>query len=149
MRRNQKIIKSIVLIFLLILPFLTHYFIPIMVIVKKPYSYLGSIFMIAGFILAVESSRMFKAAGNHFDLKSESAKLITSGIFLYSRNPMYLGVLFWLIGLGILLGSLVSFLYPVIFFILANSMIVLEEKKLRSIYSDAYINYRRNVRRWF
>jgi len=149
MRRNQKTNKSIVFIFLFFLPFLTHYFIPIMVIVQKPYSYLGSIFMIAGLILAVESSRMFKAAGNHYDLKSGSAKLITSGIFLYSRNPMYLGVLFWLIGLGILLGSLISFLYPIIFFILANIMIILEEKKLINIYGDTYMNYRRSVRRWF
>jgi len=148
MKKNQTI-KSLVTIFLFILPFLTHYYFPVKIIIKKPYTYLGILFILAGIILSIKTSRMFREAGNHFDLKSESVTLMTSGIFCYSRNPMYLGVLFWFIGLAILLGSLVSFLYPVLFFIIANVMIIYEESKLTQIYNDEYINYQRRVRRWF
>jgi len=148
MKKSQTI-KSLVTIFLFILPFLTHYYFPVKIIIKKPYTYLGILFILAGIILSIKTSRMFREAGNHFDLKSESVTLMTSGIFCYSRNPMYLGVLFWFIGLAILLGSLVSFLYPVLFFIIANVMIIYEESKLTQIYNDEYINYQRRVRRWF
>ena len=148
MKKSQTI-KSLVTIFLFILPFLTHYYFPVKIIIKKPYTYLGILFILAGIILSIKTSRMFREAGNHFDLKSESVTLMTSGIFCYSRNPMYLGVLFWFIGFAILLGSLVSFLYPVLFFIIANVMIIYEESKLTQIYNDEYINYQRRVRRWF
>jgi protein-S-isoprenylcysteine O-methyltransferase Ste14 len=147
MKKNQ-IIKSLVTVFLFILPFLTHYYFPIRIIIKKPYSYLGILFIVAGIIFTIKTSRMFREAGNHFDLKSESVKLMTSGIFRYSRNPMYLGVLFWFTGLAILLGSLISFIYPTLFYILANCMIIFEEEKLSQIYSDTYFDYQRKVRRW-
>ena len=91
---------------------------------------------------------MFKTFGNHFDLNSQSESLMTSGIFSVSRNPMYLGVLFWLIGLAFLLGSLISFLYPAIFFVLAHFMIRYEEAKLFGIYGEDFVNYKRKVRRW-
>jgi len=147
MRKNQTI-KSLVTMFLFILPFLTHYYFPITIIIKKPYSYLGIVFILAGILLSIKTARMFREAGNHFDLKSESVKLMTSGIFRNSRNPMYLGVLFWFIGLAILFGSLISFLYPILFFIIANFMIIFEEEKLSQIYSDEYTDYQRRVRRW-
>ena len=147
MKKSQTI-KSLVTIFLFILPFLTHYYFPVKIIIKKPYTYLGILFILAGIILSIKTSRMFREAGNHFDLKSGSVTLMTSGIFCYSRNPMYLGVLFWFIGLAILLGSLISFLYPTLFFIIANFMIIYEESKLSQIYNDEYTNYQRRVRRW-
>jgi protein-S-isoprenylcysteine O-methyltransferase Ste14 len=146
--RKNKTTKSVVTIFLFILPFLTHYYFPITIIIKKPYSYLGIVFILAGIIISIRTSQMFREAGNHFDLKSESVKLMNSGIFRYSRNPMYLGMFFWFIGLAILLGSLVSFLYPILFFIIANVMIIFEEKKLSQIYNDEYANYQKRVRRW-
>jgi protein-S-isoprenylcysteine O-methyltransferase Ste14 len=146
--RKNKTTKSVVTIFLFILPFLTHYYFPITIIIKKPYSYLGIVFILAGIIISIRTSQMFREVGNHFDLKSESVKLMTSGIFRYSRNPMYLGMFFWFIGLAILLGSLVSFLYPILFFIIANVMIIYEEAKLSQIYNDEYTNYQRRVRRW-
>jgi protein-S-isoprenylcysteine O-methyltransferase Ste14 len=146
--RKNKTTKSVVTIFLFILPFLTHYYFPITTIIKKPYSYLGIVFILAGIIISIRTSQMFREVGNHFDLKSESVKLMTSGIFRYSRNPMYLGMFFWFIGLAILLGSLVSFLYPILFFIIANVMIIYEEAKLSQIYNDEYTNYQRRVRRW-
>jgi protein-S-isoprenylcysteine O-methyltransferase Ste14 len=147
--RKNKTIKSLVTIFLFILPLLTHYYFPITIIIKKPCSYLGILFILAGIILSIKTSWMFREAGNHFDLKSESVKLMATGIFYYSRNPMYLGVLFWFAGLAILLGSLISFLYPILFFIIANVMIIYEEAKLSQIYNDEYTNYQRRVRRWF
>jgi protein-S-isoprenylcysteine O-methyltransferase Ste14 len=146
--KKDKITKSLVAIFLFILPFLTHYYFPITIIIERPYSYLGIVFILTGLIFAIKTSQIFMETGNHFDLKSESVKLITSGIFKYSRNPMYLGFLFWFNGIAILLGSLISFLYPVIFFVFANFMIIFEDAKLRKLYDEAYIDYQSKVRRW-
>jgi protein-S-isoprenylcysteine O-methyltransferase Ste14 len=63
---------------------------------------------------------------------------------------MYLGVLIWLIGLAILLGSLIAFLFPILLFLLANFLVIpVEEKDLQGIFGEQFIEYKRRVRRWF
>jgi protein-S-isoprenylcysteine O-methyltransferase Ste14 len=75
---------------------------------------------------------------------------VTSGPFRFSRNPMYLGMLSWLIGLAVLLGSLIVFLFPILFFLLANFLVIpLEERDMKRIFKERFIEYKRRVRRWF
>jgi protein-S-isoprenylcysteine O-methyltransferase Ste14 len=146
--KKTKIGKTLEFLVLIALPFLTHILFPVKIIIQKPYSYSGILLMIIGVYAMVKTSMLFRKAGNNFTLKDKSAKLLTAGIFKYSRNPMYLGMLLWLFGLAVILGSLTSFIYPVIFFVLANLMIPYEEKKLKQLYGNEYINYKRSVRRW-
>ncbi len=146
--QKSKMGKTLVFLLITALPFLTNYFFPVMVVIKKPYSYSGIVIIIIGFFIAIKASREFKNAGNNYNLKEDSAKLMTDGIFNCSRNPMYLGMMLWFTGLAVFLGSLTSFIYPVFFFILANKMISYEERKLEKIYGDQYNNYRKRVRRW-
>jgi protein-S-isoprenylcysteine O-methyltransferase Ste14 len=76
--------------------------------------------------------------------------LVTSGPFQFSRNPIYLGMLIWLIGLAILLGSLIAFAFPLIFFLLANFIVIpLEERDMECIFEARFFEYKRRVRRWF
>lgn len=147
MKRN-KAGRTLEFLLLLVLPFLTHYLLPVMVVIEKPYIYLGIVLMIVGIVLVVKASVKCKKAGNNFDLKSKSSKLVISGIYSYSRNPMYLGMLLWLIGIAVLLGTLSPFIYTVVFFVLTNYMIFLEERKLEQVYGDEYLVYKSNVRRW-
>ncbi len=147
--KESKTKRSYQFLLLIVLPLLTHYFFPVKIVIHKPYSYLGIVVMFVGVFMAIRTSIFFRRAGNSFSLQGDSSKLITTGLFSYSRNPMYLGILFWLIGLAVLLGSLTAFIYPVIFFALANLMISYEEKQLENMYSKEYINYKNRVRRWF
>lgn len=76
-------------------------------------------------------------------------KLITHGLFSYSRNPIYVGLMLICLGTALLLGSLSTFIILVIeWFIFNFIMIPPEEKILEKTFGEAYSEYKRKVRRW-
>jgi protein-S-isoprenylcysteine O-methyltransferase Ste14 len=134
---------------LIALPVLFHYLIPVMTVIPTPYSYLGVVVMILGMALLIWAAMLFRKAGTSFQLQGGGSVLVTSGAYQFSRNPMYLGMLIWVIGLAILLGSLIVFLFPILLFLLANFLIIpLEERDLQRIFEKRFIEYKRSVRRW-
>lgn len=134
---------------LIALPILFHYLIPVMIVIVKPYSYLGAVLMLLGLALMTWAAILFRKVGTSFQLHGGGSVLVTSGPFRFSRNPMYLGMLIWLIGLAILLGSLIVFLFPILFFLLANFLVIsLEEKGMEQMLGERFIEYKQRVRRW-
>jgi protein-S-isoprenylcysteine O-methyltransferase Ste14 len=131
------------------LPILLHFVVPVMILIPRPFTYLGVVLMILALILTTRASTLFRKTGNSFGLEEGGSVLITSGPFRFSRNPIYLSMLFWLTGLAVLLGSLISFLFPLLLFLLANFLIIpREEKDLENKLGEQYLEYRRRVRRW-
>jgi protein-S-isoprenylcysteine O-methyltransferase Ste14 len=62
---------------------------------------------------------------------------------------MYLGMLIWLIGFAVLLGSLVVFVFPVLFFLLAELLLIpREERRMEQMCGERFTGYRQSVRRW-
>mgnify|MGYP001588075987 CR=1 FL=1 len=105
--------------------------------------------MLAGLLLSTAASRAFRAVGTSVQLHGETSRLVTDGVFRFSRNPMYLGMLIWLLGLSILLGTLAPFLFPLLVFMLLNTAVVpTEERSLRQLHPAEYAEYERRVRRW-
>ncbi|HEY69182.1 MAG TPA: isoprenylcysteine carboxylmethyltransferase family protein [Anaerolineae bacterium] len=138
-RRRRGRSGIIELILLIALPILQKIFLPIRTLIPVPYNYIGILFMLTGFALVLWTSRMFRSAGASYQLEAESSTLMTTGPFRYSRNPMVLGMLIWLLGLATLLGSLMAFLFPALLFILAIAFIIpVEEKRLESSYREEY-----------
>ncbi len=134
---------------LLALPILSHYLFPIMTIVPRPYTYLGLALMLLGLALATWAAMTFRRVGTSFQLHGESSVLVASGPFRISRNPMYLGTLIWLVGLAVLLGSLTTFLFAILLFLVANFLIIpLEERNMEGLFEEQYAEYKRRVRRW-
>lgn len=72
---------------------------------------------------------------------SNSSKLISVGVFKYSRNPIFFGMLMAMAGLTMLLPTLVSFSLFTIAIMLINIQIRLEESYLRKAHGKAYENY--------
>jgi protein-S-isoprenylcysteine O-methyltransferase Ste14 len=134
---------------LLGLPILSHYLLPIMPIVPKPYTYLGIALMLLGLALGILSAMTFRRIGASFQVHGKSSTLVTSGPFRISRNPMYLSMLIWLAGLAGFLGSLSTFLFPILLFLTANFMIIpLEEQDMEGVFGERYLEYKQRVRRW-
>jgi len=137
------------MVILIAMPFLFHYLIPVRIIIPPPYSYIGAIVMLPGLGLMIWAARVFRKSGTGFQLQGGGSNMVTSGPFRFSRNPMYLGMLIWLIGLAVLLGSLIVFIFPIIFFLLANFVLIpIEERKMEQVFGQQFIEYRRQVRRW-
>lgn len=78
------------------------------------------------------------------------SKLVTNGIYAYSRNPMYLGVLMILLAFGIYLGNAFNVLTAAGFVAYINRFqIIPEERILLKIFGKEYSQYCVLVRRWF
>ena len=78
-----------------------------------------------------------------------SNNLAVRGIYKYTRNPMYVGFLLWLLSFGILLRNPVSLIVIVLFVIYMNMFqITPEENTLEEKFGEEYIKYKKNVRRW-
>jgi protein-S-isoprenylcysteine O-methyltransferase Ste14 len=75
--------------------------------------------------------------------------LITYGLYRFTRNPMYLGLMLIVLGVAILQGSLAAFLpLPVFAWILQTRFVRGEERFLESLFGAEYLDYKSTVRRW-
>lgn len=145
-KRRSGIIELIVLI---VLPILLNYLFPLKVIITPPLSYLGIIVMIAGLGFMALAAKEFRSKKTGFKLKSGGTELVISGPFRFSRNPIYLGMVVWMSGLAVFLGSLVVFFFPVALFLLAHFVLIpIEEKKMEQVFGMNYLNYKKDIRRW-
>jgi protein-S-isoprenylcysteine O-methyltransferase Ste14 len=79
-----------------------------------------------------------------------SKKLVTGGIYNYSRNPMYLSLLLLLLAWGLYLGNAFNTLLAALFVAYMNRFqIGPEERVLESRFGAAFRQYSTLVRRWF
>jgi protein-S-isoprenylcysteine O-methyltransferase Ste14 len=76
-------------------------------------------------------------------------KLVVRGLYRYSRNPMYLGVLLVVVGWALLFRSRALVLYAALVAIVFHLVVVLyEERHLHRVFGDEYDSYRAQVGRW-
>jgi protein-S-isoprenylcysteine O-methyltransferase Ste14 len=76
-------------------------------------------------------------------------KLVISGLYKYSRNPMYWGVMMILIGEALFFESGGLWIYLLFIFIAFTVFILLvEEPRLKKDFGEHYEEYRKKVRRW-
>jgi protein-S-isoprenylcysteine O-methyltransferase Ste14 len=80
---------------------------------------------------------------------SNVTSFVATGPYRLSRNPMYVGLLFVLIGWAFFLAAPANVLWLVAFVVyLTRFQIIPEERVLHSIFGATYDSYRRSVRRW-
>lgn len=81
---------------------------------------------------------------------TKSSSLVTHGIYRYTRNPMYVGMLLLLLAWALLLESVTSLLVvPVFLLTLTTMQIRSEERAMKSLFPGEYDDYCGRVRRWF
>lgn len=76
-------------------------------------------------------------------------RIVTAGPFGFSRNPMYLGMLLVLLGVAALYGTAPGFIFPLVYFGVANGYYIpYEESRMTEIFGDQFLTYKAEVRRW-
>ena len=76
-------------------------------------------------------------------------ELVVRGLYRYVRNPMYVGVLWILLGEAWLFVSLAMLVYVAVFFAWVHGFVVFyEEPTLRRKFGESYERYLRTVHRW-
>ncbi|WP_434987751.1 methyltransferase family protein [Pseudomonas protegens] len=104
----------------------------------------GLLFVLAGGL----AFRRAKTTVNPLKPASASA-LVTSGIYQYTRNPMYVGFALWLLAWGLYLASPLVLLGVLGFVLYMNRFqIYPEERALGQLFGADFAAYRQRVRRW-
>ena len=125
---------------------------PIAALIAKPANRLGWIFVACGASVIATAMLQFRRARTTVNplTPAKASSLVTSGIFGYSRNPMYLGLLLVLAGWAIVLGSLGPWLaLPLFVVVIAKMQIEPEEAVLSVLFGGPYRAYCARVGRWF
>lgn len=124
---------------------------PLPAFIPAPWSiWGGGLLMSGGLLVGLAGILQFRRQGTPVDPTAQATSLAANGIFAVTRNPMYVGTLLALVGLGILwpLPWLVVFVPP-----LACGLYLLairrEEAYLERRFGDDYRAYKSRVRRWF
>jgi len=149
MGEKLKIMPPNCFMVMIVLNIILHYVFPIKKVVSPPYNYLGILLIVLGIYLNLYVYFVYKKEKNTMEPNEVPQVLITSGVFKISRNPLYLGMALILFGEAILLGSIITFLFPLLFIIMTNMWTIpLEEKNLEKKFGRKYLDYKRKVRKW-
>ena len=138
----------IVLFFAAIMALIAHYSV---IDFTAFITYLALSFLAIGIVLCIAGVLSFKLAKTTVNPSKpeQASKLITSGIYRLSRNPMYVGLAFILVAWGIWLSSLWALLCVAGFIAyLTFFQIMPEERALTKLFGEEYIAYKAKVRRW-
>ena len=146
---NTKIPPPIVTILFAVLIF---YFSDSFAYVDLPFKkYISLFFVLLGFFITFSSARNFKKKETTVNpIKPEEAsQLVTDGFFKITRNPMYLGMLLFLLGLSIYNGLIVGLVFlPLFIGYITFFQIIPEENAMIKIFGEDYKAYMKKVRRW-
>ena len=146
---NTKIPPPIVAILFAVLIF---YFSDSFAYVDLPFKiYISLFFVLLGFFITFSSARNFKKKETTVNpIKPEEAsQLVTDGFFKITRNPMYLGMLLFLLALSIYNGLIVGLVFlPLFVGYITFFQIIPEERAMIKIFGEDYKAYMKKVRRW-
>ena len=114
-------------------------------------NYVSLIFLIFGFIILITAVKSFKKHQTTINPLNpdQASTLVNSGIFSFTRNPMYLGMLFILLSISfnfnILGGIIICFLFKIY---ITRFQIMPEEEAMEKIFGKDFVEYKNKVRRW-
>lgn len=80
--------------------------------------------------------------------REHRSPLVEKGLFKFSRNPIYVGLMATLLGLFLVIPNAMTLLVFVLGFVVTSIQVRLEESFLLDSHGAAYTQYQRRVRRW-
>ncbi len=110
----------------------------------------GPVLIALGASMPIIAMLQFRGAGTQILPTSEkNDALVTTGIYGFTRNPMYVGVILVSLGVALWFGRLLMFLAPLGVFAITNFVLIpFEEAKMRRQFGEAFDAYCKRVRRW-
>lgn len=110
---------------------------------------LAGSFGLIGFLVSFAGVGLFLRRRTAIIPFKPATYLVTSGIYRWTRNPMYLGLALIYAGLAILLNSLAALvLLPLVLATIQRQVIAREEAYLERAFGNEYVTYKNNVRPW-
>lgn len=117
--------------------------------IGSPGNRIGIIIALGGLVIGGRAVMSFRTAKTNISPLRKPDKLVTSGLYQVSRNPMYLGQVLLLTGLATYLGSMADLIIAAGFFLVMNFWYIRrEEAVMFATFGSDYEDYCRKVRRW-
>jgi protein-S-isoprenylcysteine O-methyltransferase Ste14 len=113
--------------------------------------YLGIFLLFLGLFILISAVRLFRKDKTTVNPLSpeQATKLVTDGIFKYSRNPMYLGMAFVLGSIAVFFNLIGGIILIALFCAyITKFQIIPEERAMRDLFSDDFDKYTKVTRRW-
>lgn len=115
---------------------------PLFRVLQQPIAYLGTVPAALGIFIVLISAGLFRLRKTTINPFGEPAVMVQDGFYRFSRNPMYLGMLLVLTGVGLWLGNVLALLLaPAFIVIMSRWYIAREEQLLEDRFGDVYRAY--------
>jgi protein-S-isoprenylcysteine O-methyltransferase Ste14 len=109
----------------------------------------GGALDVTGFLVMFAGAGLFLRRRTAILPFKPASSLVTSGILGWTRNPMYLGMAIFYVGLAVILNSLAALiLLPLVLAIVQKQVIAREEAYLERAFGHEYLAYKNRVGRW-
>lgn len=109
------------------------------------------ILVLVGAVIALAGVISFRIHHTTMDPRypEQTSNLVTGGVYRFTRNPMYLGFLFILLGWSVWLSNYIAvvMVVPYVFYI-TRFQIIPEERFIEDQFGDEYLEYKSKVKRW-
>ncbi len=92
---------------------------------------------------------LMKSLHKVLDEVNGTTTVIQKGVFKYVRHPLYLGCILFYLGLVLATFSIAAFTVFILICISYNFIASYEEKKLVDKFGNDYLEYKKNVPKWF
>ena len=147
--RPVRVMPPVYLLAAIVTMSILHFLLPGPPILTSWWRWLGLGPLVGGIALGGTAARLFARHQTTIKPGHASSHLMVDGPYRFSRNPIYLGMVFVLAGAALLLGSLIPWLVlPVFAALIARNVIPVEEAMLEESFGTEYRQYRERVRRW-
>ena len=145
----KKLLPNQLFYFSVVLMILLHFLAPIKILINFPVTLIGIVLFVLGAMMAIKEKKRFANVKTNIKTFDKPDKLLTDGLYKYSRNPMYLGFVIALLGVWLLLGSASPLFIVLIFLIITNTVYIgFEEKMMGDTFGELYFAYKNKTRRW-
>ena len=133
----------------LLFPAVERWLVPVPSIKEDWIAFAGLSLLSLGFVLAVCGSLSLSVAWRSGIDDAASEKLVTTQLYAFTRNPTFVGVRLAQLGFFLAWPTVFSLVCLVVGWLAVGVQIELEEAHLQQRFGNTYLNYKREVGRWF
>jgi len=118
-------------------------------LVNTPLRLAGLPIVLIGLLIGFSGLFQIRRANTTLNPHGSVTTVVTSGIYRFTRNPMYLGFMLMVIGFPLANGTLWGLILAPFFILTMNRLVIeKEEAYLEKKFGEPYTSFKRRVRRW-
>ena len=146
---NKNVHPPVVALMFIVIAYFLGRFAPLPFVAPMFLRYVGLFLAFLGFLLGIGAFLEFRKARTTLDPHGSVKQVVSSGIYRFTRNPIYLGFLLMVIGVPLNSGIYWGIVMAPFYMLLMNRLVIeQEEAYLEKKFGKAYTSYTARVRRW-